>query len=81
MDFHSLGSPSIASKTAFLSRTSKVSSLLLPPIVLASASSFSFLLPQRISRVPSWAKLFAVAHPIPLVAPVINAILFFLFIV
>src|SRR5690606_27938570 len=70
------GKLSMAPKTAFLSLTSKLRvwmSTSLPSSFL-SWSNLSCLLPQRIILNLCFAKSSAVAFPIPLVAPVINAV-------
>ena len=79
--FHSLGKLSIASKTAFLSLTSKLSSCVSVLNFAFNCSSRSCLLPHKISRSPLSAKSSAVAFPIPLLAPVIKIVFFFILVV
>ena len=48
-------------------------------MLLESFLSFSSLLPHKIKFAPSFEKAIAVAYPIPLVAPVMSIVLFFIF--
>ena len=80
MFFHSLSNPLSLSITSFLFLTSKVNVFTVVKLEreLESSISFSSLLPQRIKE-KRLANFFAVASPIPEVAPVINAFCFVLF--
>ena len=75
--FHFFGKLEIERLTSKLSETSKHNEVV--KVILfksfSIATRISFLLPQRISLNPTLANSYEVAFQIPLVAPVINAIL------